>query len=101
MVGAAFMVFCMVMMVRMMGMGHSDHGGESGHAGPRWGDGPERTLADRLAKGEIDVEEYERLLEAMRRGDKSPADGAKRSQSRPTSVRDCLRGVEVCDGDGH
>ncbi len=67
-VGAAFMVFCMVMMVRMMAMGHSGHGGDSGHGGR---DEPERTLADRLAKGEIDVEEYERLLEALRRTDNS------------------------------
>ena len=67
-VGAVFMVFCMVMMVRMMGMGHSGHSGDSGHGGS---DEPERTLANRLAKGEIDVEEYERLLEALRRTDSS------------------------------
>jgi putative membrane protein len=65
-VGAVFMVFCMVMMVRMMGMGHWGHGGDSGHGGTNEA---ERTLANRLAKGEIDVEEYERLLEALRRTD--------------------------------
>lgn len=70
-VGAAFMVFCMVMMVRMMGMGHSGHGGDSGGRGR---DEPERTVADRLAKGEIDVEEYERLLEALRPGHRSRVD---------------------------
>ncbi len=75
-VGAAFMVFCMVMMVRMMAMGHSGHGGDSGHGGR---DEPERTLADRLAKGEIDVEEYERLLEALRR-----TDGSRRASSAET-----------------
>ena len=67
-VGAAFMVFCVVMMVRMMGMGHSGHRGDSGHAGS---DEPERMLANRLARGEIDVEEYERLLEALRGTDSS------------------------------
>ncbi len=67
-VGAVLMVFCMVMMVRMMGMGHSGHGGDSGQGGS---DEPERTLANRLAKGEIDVEDYERLLEALRRTDSS------------------------------
>jgi uncharacterized membrane protein len=69
--GAAFMVFCMVMMVRMMGMGHSGHGGDSEHGGHDRRDDPERTLADRLAKGEIDVEDYERLLEVLRRSDRS------------------------------
>lgn len=62
-VGAVFMIFCMVMMARMMGgmMGHG-HSGHSSHGGR---DDPERTLADRLAKGEIDAEEYERLLEIL------------------------------------
>ena len=61
-VGALFMLICMaVMMPRMMWHGHWDHGGHG------WTDDPERTLADRLARGEIDTEEYERLLEALRR----------------------------------
>ena len=60
-VGVGFMVLCMVIMGRMMGgMGHGGHGRS---------DDPERMLADRLARGEIDVEEYERLLEALRRTD--------------------------------
>jgi uncharacterized membrane protein len=59
-VGAAFMVICMLMMGRMMGRGHSGHG----EHGLR--DDPERTLAGRLASGEIDVEEYSRLLQALR-----------------------------------
>ena len=75
MVGAVFMVFCMVMMVRMMtGMGHSGHGGDWGRSGHAGEDDPERTLAHRLAKGDIDVEEYGRLLEALRRGDRSRTD---------------------------
>jgi uncharacterized membrane protein len=70
-VGAVFMVVCMVMMGRMMGgmMGHG-HSAHSGHGHDR-SDEPDRTLADRLAKGEIDVEEYNRLLETLRRTDHS------------------------------
>ncbi len=68
-VGAALMVFCMVMMVRMMaGHGHSGHGG-SDHPGTTDEQGAtnaERTLADRLARGEIDTEEYTRILETLR-----------------------------------
>ena len=60
---AVFMVICMVLMGRMMmGRSHSAH-----DEGP----GPERRLAERLASGEIDVEEYERLLEALRRTDRT------------------------------
>lgn len=62
-VGAGFMVLCMVMMVRMMGHGPSGHGGHGRS------DDPERTLANRLARGEIDVEEYHRRLETLRRTD--------------------------------
>lgn len=65
-VGAAFMVICMGMMGRMMGHGHWAQGGHSRS------DDPERTLAERLARGEIDVEEYHRLLEALQRTDHSP-----------------------------
>jgi putative membrane protein len=71
-VGAVFMVICMVMMGRMMGgmmMGHG-HSAQSGH-GHDGNEEPERTLADRLAKGEIDVEEYNRLLETLRRTNNS------------------------------
>ena len=56
------MVVMMVMMIPMMGRGH----GRSGHRGHGWSDDPERTLADRLARGEIDADEYTRLLEALR-----------------------------------
>ena len=66
-IGGVFMVVCMVMMVRMMGgmMGH----GHSGHDGNGWREDPEHTLADRLAKGEIDLEEYKRLREALHGSD--------------------------------
>jgi uncharacterized membrane protein len=68
-VGGVFMVICMAMMGRMVGgmMGH----GHSGHGGHDRTDDPERTLADRLARGEIDVEEYNRLLETLRRTEHS------------------------------
>lgn len=60
----AFMVVCMAMMLMM------SHGsrrfprfrvGEP-HDQSR---GPERTLADRLARGEVDIDEYERRLAAL------------------------------------
>lgn len=65
--GALFMVICMVVMARMM-MGHGDHGG---HGGAQHGerDSAGRTLDNRLARGEIDIEEYERLRETLRRTD--------------------------------
>lgn len=66
-----FMVVCMALMMLMMVSG--------GFRGSRWlswcGLGgrrqrgpqrPEQTLADRLARGEIDVDEYERRLTAVR-----------------------------------
>jgi putative membrane protein len=62
---ALMMLVMMVWMIPMMGRGH----GHSGHTGHGWTDDPERTLADRLARGEIDTEEYERRLEALRHTD--------------------------------
>ncbi len=69
---AVFMVICMVMMARMMSHGmSSSHHGNPVHAGR---DAPERTLANRLASGEIDIGEYERLLEALQRtADSTPS----------------------------
>lgn len=63
-VGGIFMMFCMAMMVWMMGgmMGH----GHSGQGTSSNTTEPERTLADRLARGEIDVDEYNRLLDVLR-----------------------------------
>lgn len=62
---AGVMVMCMTMMRCMVG--HC-----MGGARPRHDDGsdrgvPERTLATRLANGEIDVDEYERLLGVLQR----------------------------------
>ncbi len=66
-----FMVICMVMMARMMSHAMpGSHTGESERHGP---DVPERILAQRLASGEIDVGEYERLRDALQR----PANSAR------------------------
>lgn len=62
--GGLFMVICMVLMARMM-MGHGDHGGH-GDTQRHEPETAERTLDNRLARGEIDVEEYQRLREALR-----------------------------------
>ena len=72
------MIICMVMMVRMMSHGHGSHGSHTGeshgshgsHTGERRGhrpDGVERILAQRLARGELDIEEYERRLAVLQR----------------------------------
>lgn len=69
--GALFMVICMVAMAWMM-MGHGGHGGHGSHSsptedshGPTSG-GAEGILAERLARGHIDLDEYERHLTALR-----------------------------------
>jgi uncharacterized membrane protein len=66
-VGGAFMVVWMAMMLMMS---HGSHGsrwfpwcgmGEPHEHSRR----PEQTLADRVARGEIDIDEYERRLAAL------------------------------------
>jgi putative membrane protein len=64
--GVLFMAFCMVMMVRMMG-GHGSHGSRSDESHGHGPGGAERILAERLARGEIDVEEYDRRLRVLQR----------------------------------
>jgi uncharacterized membrane protein len=68
------MVVCMTMMAGMM-----RHGawGRMWPAGNRDEDAPERILARRLASGEIDVAEFERLRDALRRTSNSTADPAE------------------------
>jgi uncharacterized membrane protein len=64
-IGIVFVIVCMVMMGRMMGHGmFSSPGHGSEGQGP---DVPERILANRLASGEIDVEDYERLRDELQR----------------------------------
>ena len=66
--GVIFMIFCMVMMVWMMSHGHGSHGSHTREShGPG---GAERILAERLARGEIDIEEYQRRLAAVQRSSK-------------------------------
>jgi len=60
------MIICMVMMVRMMSHGHGSHGTHTGEAPTHRPGGAERILAERLAGGEIDTEEYERRLAVLR-----------------------------------
>ena len=63
--GVFFMILCMVMMVSMMSHGHGSHGSHTDEShGPG---GAKRILADRLARGEIDIEEYERRLAGLQR----------------------------------
>ena len=71
--GFALFMICLVLMAwMMMGHGRMGHGGtEHGHGKDREEDAPERTLAKRLASGEIDTDEYERLLATIRRSDGS------------------------------
>jgi putative membrane protein len=76
------MVVCMAMMARMM-MGHSGAGrmwpgarGRMWPAGDRDEDTPERILARRLASGEIDVAEFERLRDALQQTSNSTTGAA-------------------------
>lgn len=68
--GLLFMGFCMVMMFWMMS-GHGSHASQDDATQGQAGDvahlgRPELILAERLARGEIEVEEYERLLRVLR-----------------------------------
>lgn len=59
-------IVCMAMMIRMMGHGHGSHDAHTRESDAHRAGGPERILAERLARGEIDTEEYERRLAALR-----------------------------------
>lgn len=71
---AVAMAVCMAMMARMM---RHRGPGPMGPADNRDEDAPEHILARRLASGEIDVQEYERLRDALRRTGNSTADAAE------------------------
>lgn len=60
------LVGCVVMMARMMSHGgHHSRAGSMGERAPYGSQPADRILADRLARGEIDIEEYERRLAAL------------------------------------
>jgi putative membrane protein len=61
------LILCMVMMGGMMGHGHGSHGTHGASASARGSGGAARILAERLARGEIDIEEYERRLAVLQR----------------------------------
>jgi putative membrane protein len=63
--GLIFMIFCMVMMVWMMSHGHGSHSSHSDQSQRHPPDEAQRILAERLARGEIDTEEYERRQAAL------------------------------------
>src|SRR6266700_172673 len=70
---AVFMVVCFAVMALMMGRGRMSTcmGGMFGswrqHSGRHETDAPERILDERLARGEIDIEEYRRIQETLAR----------------------------------
>jgi uncharacterized membrane protein len=67
--GLLLLIICMVMMVRMMSQGtHRSHMDEQRWPRP---DGAERILADRLACGEIGIDEYERRMAVLQRASQS------------------------------
>ena len=67
-------LFCISMMAMMMRHGMSGHTRQTSN---RDEDAPESILAKRLARGEIDVEEYERLRGALQRTSNSTADAVE------------------------
>jgi uncharacterized membrane protein len=71
---AVAIAVCMAMMARMM---RHDAPGRMGPADDRDEDVPEQILARRLAGGEIDVQEFERLRDALRRTSALPAEAAE------------------------
>jgi uncharacterized membrane protein len=79
------MVVCMTMMAGMMRYGAWRR---MWPAGNRDEDAPERILARRLASGEIDVAEFERLRDALRRTSNSTAGPAEPNSAgrRPPSA---------------
>jgi uncharacterized membrane protein len=69
------MVVCMAMMAGMMRHGAWGRMWPAGNRDQE--EAPERILARRLASGEIDVAEFERLRDALRRTSSSAADAAE------------------------
>jgi uncharacterized membrane protein len=86
----AFMVICMVMMVRMM----MRHAVPCFHARRSERHELERILSQRLASGEIGVEEYERLRDALRRQRNRPGDSPAATAPHVVPL---LNGLPNCD----
>jgi putative membrane protein len=61
------MLMCIGMLGRMIGHGRGSHRSHGGGASGQRPGGAERILAERLARGEVDVEEYERRLAVLQR----------------------------------
>lgn len=81
---AVAMIACLAMMGRMkMRHGMSRLTGETSNRGQ---EPPEQILARRLASGEIDVEEFERLRDTLRRRGNSAADAAEPSRAERHSL---------------
>ena len=78
------MIACMAMMGRMM----MRHGSPRppGETSNRDQEPPEQILARRLASGEIDVEEFERLRHALRRPGNLAPDAAEPSRAERPSL---------------
>jgi uncharacterized membrane protein len=68
--GGVFFILCMAFMIWMM-FGHGMMGHGYGDMDNRGTDTPEHILAERFARGEIDVEEYDQRLKALGRPDRS------------------------------
>ena len=64
------MFVCMWMMGRMMGHRHSSYGSMTSESSRQRSGGAKRILAERLARGDIDVDEYERRLAALQTSDR-------------------------------
>jgi uncharacterized membrane protein len=80
---AVAMIGCMVMMGRMM-MRHGTSP-STRETSNRAEETSEQILERRLASGEIDVEEFRRLRDALRPARTSPADAAEPSSAGPPS----------------
>ena len=61
------MLFCMWW---MMGHSHSSHGSTTSDSSRERSGGAQRILAERLARGEIDIDEYERRLAVLQASDR-------------------------------
>ncbi len=73
------MLMCVAMMAMMMSHGSSRRmrgPGETHVDSSERADAPERILAKRLASGEIDVEEYQRLRDTLQRAGNARPDAA-------------------------